>query len=343
MTSAIPYLTTDTEPGQPSDPAADHNGERTRPASGSAGPARSAERHGPGPDTNRDRSASVSGHQRPLRSWPLLVLAAPAAVAVWSGWVGIGQMTGFGEIRPLPGIWDSLHVDTAVTLPIGVEAYAAFALRAWLTRNPAVSDRTRRFARWSAIGALVLGMAGQVAYHLLTQAGVTRAPWEVTTVVSCLPVAVLGMGSALAHLVRSDASSTDAQSKAAGFQTGDKKLTEPWPPDFSGLNQPGPGGFGPSAWPGSGYGAATPVQHHNVGGAMSEPASPRAYVLSARPPARMRPSEAYTAAARVIASGQRVSRRSLRSAGLHGSNADLGMLARLVRASPNSDSACAAP
>ena len=145
------------------------------------------------------------------------------------------------------------------------------------------------------------------------------------------------MGSALAHLVRSDASSTDAQSKAAGFQTGDQKLTEQWPPDFSGLNQPGPGGFGPSAWPGSGYGAANPVQHHNVGGAMSEPASPRAYVLSARPPARMRPSEAYTAAARVIASGQRVSRRSLRSAGLHGSNADLGMLARLVRASPNSD------
>ena len=70
-------------------------------------------------------------------------------------------MTGFGEIRPLPGIWDSLHIDTAVTLPIGVEAYAAFALRAWLTSNPAVSDRTRRFARWSAIAALVLGMAGR--------------------------------------------------------------------------------------------------------------------------------------------------------------------------------------
>ena len=296
MTSSIPYLSTDTEPGQPSDAAADHNGERTRPASGSAGPARSAERHGPGPDTNRDRSASVSGHQRPLRSWPLLVLAAPAAVAVWSGWVGIGQMTGFGEIRPLPGIWDSLHVDTAVTLPIGVEAYAAFALRAWLTRNPAVSDRTRRFARWSAIAALVLGMAGQVAYHLLTQAGVTRAPWEVTTVVSCLPVAVLGMGSALAHLVRSDAASADVQIQAGALQSGDQKLAEQRPP---------------------------------------EP--------TARPPARMRPSEAYTAAARVIASGQRVSRRSLRSAGLHGSNADLGVLARLVRAGPQNDSARAGP
>lgn len=83
-------------------------------------------------------------------------------------------------------------------------AYAAFALRSWLTSNPAVSDRTRRFARWSAIAAMALAMSGQVAYHLLTQAGVTRAPWEVTTLVSCLPVLVLGMGSALAHMLRSD-------------------------------------------------------------------------------------------------------------------------------------------
>ena len=217
MLGTVPHPTTDTDQGRPSDAVADRSGERTRPASGPGGSARSADRHGPPPDnesppeTNAEPSATVSGRQRPVRSWPLLVLAAPAAVAVWSGWVGIGQMTGFGEIRPLPGIWNSLHIDTAVTLPIGVEAYAAFALRAWLTRNSAVSDRTRRFARWSAIAALVLGMAGQVAYHLLTQAGVTRAPWEVTTVGSCLPVAVLGMGSALAHLLRSDAASPSSR------------------------------------------------------------------------------------------------------------------------------------
>ena len=56
---------------------------------------------------------------RSVRSWPLLVLALPAAVAVWSGWVGIGQMTGFGQVHPLPGIWGSFHLDTAVTLPVG--------------------------------------------------------------------------------------------------------------------------------------------------------------------------------------------------------------------------------
>jgi len=348
ITSTAQHTATDSDRGQPRDTAADRSGERPRLASGPGGPARSADRHGPPPDngsppeTNADRSATVSGRQRPVRSWPLLVLAAPAAAAVWSGWVGIGQMTGFGEIRPLPGIWDSLHVDTAVTLPIGVEAYAAFALRAWLTRNSAVSNRTRRFARWSAIAALVLGMAGQVAYHLLTQAGVTRAPWEVTTVVSCLPVAVLGMGSALAHLLRNDASSAGVEPQFAVLETGDQKLAGQCLRDCLGPDQPGTGRHVASAWPDSGSDAA-PLQHHDADGATRHLAPPSAYILCARPPARMRPSEAYTAAARVIASGQRVSRRSLRSAGLHGSNADLGMLARLVRASPRSDDARAAP
>jgi hypothetical protein len=110
-----------------------------------------------------------------LRSWPLVLLAAPASVAVWSGWVGIGQMTGFGMVRPFPGIADSVRVDTAITLPLGVEAYAAYALRAWLASS-AVSARTRRFAFWSSIGSFLLGMAGQVAYHLLIQAGAVRAP-----------------------------------------------------------------------------------------------------------------------------------------------------------------------
>src|SRR5579872_4375009 len=90
-----------------------------------------------------------------VRSWPLLLLALPASVAVWSGWVGIGQLTGFRQVRPLPGIWNSLHIDTAVTLPIGVEAYAAYALHAWLAARASLTGRTRRFAKWSAIGSLL--------------------------------------------------------------------------------------------------------------------------------------------------------------------------------------------
>src|SRR5262249_39013866 len=122
-----------------------------------------------------DRSMAAARPRRTVRSWPLLVLAAPAAAEVWSGWVGIAQKTGFGLVSPLPGIWPSLRLDPTITLPVGVEAYAAYALRAWLGSGHHVSPRTRRFAKWSAICSFALGMGGQVAYHLLAQAGVTRA------------------------------------------------------------------------------------------------------------------------------------------------------------------------
>jgi hypothetical protein len=95
----------------------------------------------------------------------------------------------------LPGIWSSLRLDTAVTLPVGVECYAAYALRAWLATGNAISDRTQRFARGSAVFSFALGMAGQVAFHLKDQDQITRAPWAITTLVSCLPVLVLGMGT----------------------------------------------------------------------------------------------------------------------------------------------------
>ena len=67
-----------------------------------------------------DRSAAIPVRAGTVRSWPLLVLAAPAAAEVCSGWVGIAQKTGFGLVSPLPGIWPSLHLDTAITLPVGV-------------------------------------------------------------------------------------------------------------------------------------------------------------------------------------------------------------------------------
>lgn len=130
----------------------------------------------------------------------LVLLALPAFVAIWSGWVGLGMLTGFGPVHLLPGIADGFVINSAITLPIGVEAYAAFALRVWLTESGTV--RARRFAKRSTIGALVLGAAGQVAYHLMSAAGVTRAPWPVTTLVSCLPVVVLGCAAGLAHLIR---------------------------------------------------------------------------------------------------------------------------------------------
>lgn len=137
--------------------------------------------------------------RRAVVAWPVLLLALPAFVAIWSGWVDLGRLTGFGVVHPLPGIADEVALNTAITLPVGLETYAAYALYVWL--SGAVPDLARRFAKWSAIGSLALGAAGQVAYHLMVAAGMARAPWQITTVVACLPVAVLGMGAALYHLV----------------------------------------------------------------------------------------------------------------------------------------------
>jgi len=248
--------------------------------------------HGGSPDLSGAAAAAhTAGEERPaprparaqtVRTWPLLVLALPAAVAVWSGWVGIGQLTGFGQVHPLPGIWGSVHLDTAVTLPVGVEAYAAYALRAWLSASTTISARTRQFARASAIGSLLLGMAGQIAYHLLAQTGTTHAPWGITTAVSCLPVLVLGMGTALAHLQRADSCPA------------------------------GPGGQADSTHPDQAAGEDTQTDHA---------------AIAIRPE---RLAQARAAAASLNAAGKRVSRRSLRTAGVHGSNAELGTVARLI-------------
>src|ERR1035441_6687586 len=75
-----------------------------------------------GPIVPADRSGTVRDQTRTVRSWPLLLLAFPAAAEVWSGWVGIAQKTGFGLVSPLPGIWSSLHPDPTITLPLATQA-----------------------------------------------------------------------------------------------------------------------------------------------------------------------------------------------------------------------------
>jgi hypothetical protein len=220
-----------------------------------------------------DRSPAVVRPGRAVRSWPLLVLAAPAAAEVFSGWVGIAQKTGFGRVSPLPGIWPSLHLDTAITLPVGVEAYAAYALRAWLSRDQAVSGRTRRFAKWSAIFSFVLGMAGQVAYHLMAQAGVERAPWPVTTVVSCLPV--LGMGTCLAHMLRADADARETPDSGTGPSATLRSLARPtqdqardqWQPDAVGDRSAGQDQKGSASRP----------HDHTTQGSSNQSSGPRSH------------------------------------------------------------------
>lgn len=157
---------------------------------------------GPAPRQEHSATPAATPVRKALRVWPVWLLMAPAAVAIWGGWVGLGEMAGFGPVRLLPGIYDRLVVDTAITLPIGMETYAAYALYVWLSGR--ARGKALKFAKRSAITALLVGALGQIAYHVMAAAGLGAAPWWITAAVACLPVGVLGMGAALAHMVRAE-------------------------------------------------------------------------------------------------------------------------------------------
>ena len=155
------------------------------------------------------------------RRFPLILIAVPAFVSIWAGWVSLGGMAGFGLVHPLPGIADDFTINSAITLPIGVEAYSAYALGTWLTGRP-MPRNARLFAAWSSGIALLLGLVGQVVYHVLTTTGHDKAPTPVVVFVACLPVLVLGAGATLHHLLGDP---TDELGQAPA----DEMLTEPTP------------------------------------------------------------------------------------------------------------------
>lgn len=138
---------------------------------------------------------------RRVPAWPILLLALPAFVAIWSGWVDLGRLTGFGVVHPFPGVprLEEFRLNTAITLPVGLETYAAYALGVWMSPN--VPGHARAWARGSAIFSLCIGAAGQGVYHLMIASGMGRAPWPVTVLIAWIPVTVLGLGAYLWHLV----------------------------------------------------------------------------------------------------------------------------------------------
>ena len=173
-------------------------GEPVRSGLGEAGPVVEAQRAGdadPRSDDGPDR-----------KPWGLIIailaISLSAFTAVWGGWVGLGRMVGFGKVNLLPGFvadggWAT--IDLAITLPIGIEAYAASAL--YVAVAGLVRGGSRWFAGTSAGLSLALGAFGQAAYHVLDAQGRTVAPEWIVVFVSVLPVVVLGMAGVLLHLV----------------------------------------------------------------------------------------------------------------------------------------------
>lgn len=150
-----------------------------------------------GQQTTASTGQPATDRRQSYPRWPVALLAAAAYVAIWGGWVELGRMSGFGPVNLLPGI-TNLEVDLSITLPLGMEVYAAYAMGAWLTKKN-IDPSARSFAKWSTFASLAIGMSGQIAYHLLAAAGIEKAPVPVVVGVACVSVVVLGMASMLAH------------------------------------------------------------------------------------------------------------------------------------------------
>lgn len=117
----------------------------------------------------------------------MLIAAASAAVASFSGLRGLAQLAGWPEAL-------------AWLLPLTVDAYAMTAARVWLaesTRSPAA----RRFARANALGAIAASIAGNAAYHAVG-ADLLTVSWPIVVAVGAVPAAVLGLTAHL-HALRS--------------------------------------------------------------------------------------------------------------------------------------------
>jgi hypothetical protein len=146
----------------------------------------------PQADGSPDLSPVVS--RRVSRPWPILVLALPAFVAIWSGWVDLGRLTGFGVVHPLPGhLGRSLdqHGDHVAGRPGGIRVVRAAGVAGRGSLGPCDPVRDVVFPRVSPAGRgraghlSPVGVYGPVADH---DRGVLP------------PVLVLGMGAALYHL-----------------------------------------------------------------------------------------------------------------------------------------------
>ena len=162
-------------------------------------------------------------------------------------------------------------------------------------------------------------MAGQVAYHLMAQAGMARAPWAITTVVSCLPVLVLGMGTALAHMLRADAEAMDAQDSRTGRPAVVRSLS------WSSENQDGPDRRRPEA-----DRDRSARRDQDVPG--PGPQGGPGITWSGPRPTRPQLERARIVARRLAAAGKPVSRRALRTGGIKGSNEALNALALIINA-----------
>lgn len=163
-----------------------------------------------------DGMAQSPAHAKPARKnhlWVLFAIAFPAAVEVWASWVGVGSRSGFPVIR-LP--FGGPAFSTGFSLAVGMEAYWGYALYVWLAAG--AGPRSRKFAMQSAIGAFMLSLLGQIAYHLMLAEHVAATPVIVVVFVAALPVTLLALVAFLIHLMHADGRDAEESARRAALE-----------------------------------------------------------------------------------------------------------------------------
>lgn len=148
-------------------------------------------------------------------------------VAGRDGWVALGMavsatsaaVSSFSGLRSLAEVagWAP---EMAWLFPLTVDAYAMTATRVWLAASTR-SDRARRFARSNAVGAILLSLCGNAAWHLVA-AQLIAVSWPIVLAVGTVPPLVLGLVAHLAvlrtqvdGLVAAETTRTEAMSTTA--------------------------------------------------------------------------------------------------------------------------------
>ena len=140
------------------------------------------------------------------------VIGLAAASMSWAAWTGLAEKCGHTQTLSLG--FATLHLSWLTALMIDI--YAMRAFRSWLRSGSWVSESTRRYAMWSTLVAVGVGIGGNIAYHVLETLKIETAPVWVTVLVSGLAPIALG---AIGHLRALERRDRAAWSLAASSET----------------------------------------------------------------------------------------------------------------------------
>jgi hypothetical protein len=129
----------------------------------------------------------------PISLAGMLVVGIAAAVLSFSTWVHLAEAVGFVEVATVhPPLGETFTLRIAWLLPLAVDCYTLTVIRVWLNSPP--GSQVIEYAKANAIGAIVLTVAAQAAYHAFTAAGASMTQlWWFAIVVGGIPPLLLGL------------------------------------------------------------------------------------------------------------------------------------------------------